>query len=89
MELEYREKQKTRWSHSATIDMQGDSPGGRSPREQFDDLRTAVELGTLVELTFKDGEAAYVYYVDVMNVQGVEETGADYTSEVSIVMVEG
>lgn len=88
LDLEFRTKKKPRWAHGVTLDMRDTSPDGRSPREQFADVRTVVENTTMVEMTFRDGDSSYVYYVDVAGAQGTEETASDFRAQMQLVLIE-
>lgn len=88
LDFEYRTKKKPRWAHALKLDMRDTSPDGRSPREQFADVRTAAESTTMVEFTFRDGDASYIYYVDVAAAQGTEETGHDFQAEMELLLTE-
>jgi len=89
--LETRQKKKPKWAHIVVLDITKDSPDGRSPRQQKTDLRTAEESLTLVEFICHDDSAAGAldrYFVDVNGVDGLEQTGNDFTGEVTLLLEE-
>lgn len=89
LDFEYQTRKKPRWAHSLRIDMRQTSPDGRSPRQQYADVRTVAESTTMVAFTFRDGDASYLYYVDAASAQGTEETGSDFKAEMNLVLTEG
>jgi len=61
----------------------------------FENLRSAVESGTLVEFTFRDRTAddagnsnPYNYYVKSRSAVGLEKTGNDWSGLVTLTLVE-
>lgn len=60
------------------VDCNEDSPDGRTPREQIDDLWTAVGTATLGTLSYRDDvNNTRSYLVRVLPRQGQENTGPD------------
>ena len=61
----------------------------------FENLRGAVESGTLVEFTFRNRDAddsgnsnPYNYYVKIRSAVGIERTGDDWSGMGTLTMVE-
>jgi hypothetical protein len=76
--LEWRRKIAVKWGFTVDIDHRSRIEG-RSPETQLDDLRTAIESGTLVELSYRDrDDNAENYYVDIIDAQIIEETGNQF-----------
>lgn len=98
--LEWRKKIPAQWGHQVTLDlnrvgeMQGES-SGLTREALFDAIRSAVESNELVEFTFRNRDTndsgdvnPYNYYVDVTQAQGMERTGDDWASEITLTMIE-
>ena len=76
--FEYRKKQPAKWGFTVDIDHK-ERIEGRSPETQLDDLRTAIESNTLVELVYRDrDDNAENYFVDIVNAEFVEQTGNEF-----------
>ena len=89
LSLEWRRKIPARYGFEFAID-RSESYGGRTPKEMKADLITAVETGTQVEFTFVDDDGSTQnYYVDVTNMEDVEDTGHGETGQTRIAVVEG
>jgi hypothetical protein len=76
--FEYRKKQPAKWGFTVEVDHK-EHMEGRSPETQLDDLRTAIESNTLVELVYRDrDDNAENYFVDIVNAEFVEQTGNEF-----------
>jgi hypothetical protein len=76
--LEWRRKIPVKWGFSIDIDHR-ERIEGRSPETQLNDLRTAIESGTLVELVYRSrDDNAENYYVDIITAEIIEETGNEF-----------
>jgi hypothetical protein len=88
LSLEWRRKIPARYGFEFAID-RSQSYGGRTPKEMKSNLITAVESDTLVEFTFVDDDGSTQnYYVDVTNMEDVEDTGHGETGQTRIAVVE-
>lgn len=83
--LEFRKKLRPKWQHRVTIDLNQ----SESPEASFNTLRTAVESNTLVEFTFRNRDSLnFNYWVDVVGVAGLEDTGNDWDGLVTLDLAE-
>jgi hypothetical protein len=90
MALEYRKKLDVKYGWQFQVDM-SKGYGGRSVKELRDTLITAMETETLVEFVFRNNTASGNpdnFYVDVMDIGGLEETGFDETGLVTVKVAE-
>jgi len=86
--LEWRRKLVARYGFEFTLD-RSESYGGKTPKEMKADLITAIETGTQVEFTFVDDDGnTQNYYVDVTNMEDVEDTGHGEIGQTRIAVVE-
>jgi hypothetical protein len=83
--LSYRKKLPAKYVHQFEIDLNG-SYDGRSPAERRAALKTAIEVNTKVEFTFR--EDGVPLYVDVVQASGLEETGLSERGTSKVVCVE-
>jgi hypothetical protein len=88
LSLEWRRKIPARYGFEFAID-RSESYGGRTPKEMKADLITAIETAAQVEFTFVDDDGSTQnYYVDVTNMEDVEDTGHGETGQTRIAVVE-
>jgi len=86
--LEWRRKIPAKWAFTIDIDHR-ENIENRTPETQLDDLRTAIESSTLVELSYRDREDnAENYYVDILNAEIIEETGNEFEGVTRLTAVE-
>lgn len=86
--LTYRKKLPAKYVHVVEVDLTGDY-NGRSPKEQRAALTTAIETKTKVEFTFRDDSGlTRNYYVDVVQGEGLEETGLSERGTARLTLVE-
>lgn len=75
LSLEWRRKIPAKWRHSFEVDLNGDYKGN-SPSQLRAALLSAVESSTMVEFVFRDDDGNdRNFYVDVVQAEGIEETG--------------
>jgi len=88
LSLEWRRKIPAKYGFEFTVD-RSDSYGGKTPKEMKTDIITAIETGTQVEFTFVDDDGnTQNYYVDVTNMEDVEDTGHGEIGQTRIAVVE-
>jgi hypothetical protein len=88
LSLEWRRKIPARYGFEFAID-RSQSYGGRTPKEMKSHLITAVENSAQVEFTFVDDDGSTQnYYVDVTNMEDVEDTGHGEIGQTRIAVVE-
>jgi hypothetical protein len=88
LSLEWRRKLVARYGFEFTLD-RSDSYGGKTPKEMKANLITAIETGTQVEFTFVDDDGnTQNYYVDVTNMEDVEDTGHGEIGQTRIAVIE-
>ena len=95
MEFHFMKTLPTRYAFTTTVDLRQAEHAGKSREEMFENLRSAVESGTLVEFTFRDRAAddagnsnPYNYYVKSRSAVGLEKTGNDWSGLVTLTLVE-
>ena len=95
MEFHFMKTLPTRYAFVTTVDLRQNEYAGKSREEMFENLRGAVESGTLVEFTFRNRDAddagnsnPYNYYVKIRSAVGIERTGDDWSGMGTITMVE-
>ena len=88
LSLEWRRKIPAKYGFEFTVD-RSENYGGKTPKEMKADLITAIETGTQVEFTFVDDDGnTQNYYVDVTNMEDVEDTGHGEIGQTRIAVVE-
>lgn len=71
----FRKKLPVKWGFMCELDLNGNYKD-RTPDQLRDALNTAIESATLVEFTYRDDTGnTRNFYVDVLNVTGIEMTG--------------
>ena len=95
VEFHFMKTLPTRYAFTTTVDLRQAEHAGKSREEMFENLRSAVESGTLVEFTFRDRTAddagnsnPYNYYVKSRSAVGIEKTGNDWSGLVTLTLVE-
>ena len=86
--LEWRRKIPAKYGFEFTVD-RSENYGGKTPKEMKTDIITAIETSTQVEFTFVDDDGnTQNYYVDVTNMEDVEDTGHGEIGQTRIAVVE-
>jgi len=86
--LEWRRKIPAKYGFEFTLD-RSESYGGKTPKEMKTDIITAIETSAQVEFTFVDDDGSTQnYYVDVTNMEDVEDTGHGEIGQTRIAVVE-
>jgi hypothetical protein len=88
--LEFRKKLPSRWGWAVELDISQEYKGN-TPDQQRTAIITAAESATLVQFTHRDAQNAdsiVPTYVDVQNVEGLEQTGQDFRGRVRLMLVE-
>lgn len=87
--LKFLKKLPSRWHHQVTLDISGYN--NQSARQQWTNLRTAIDNGTLVEFTYGDDSAstsAERFWVQVRVPETEEEGGLEYGGKATLILVE-
>ena len=90
----YRRKLPAKYEFEATLDLLKDY-GDNTVKQQRTALRTALESGVMVEMSYRNdagtdyGATDRRYYVDVVSATNLEETGENEVGESQVMMVEG
>jgi len=88
LSLEWRRKIPARYGFEFTLD-RSQGYGGRTPKEMKADIITAIETSAQVEFTFVDDDGSTQnYYVDVTNMEDVEDTGHGEIGQTRLAVVE-
>ena len=88
LSLEWRRKIPAKYGFEFIID-RSESYNNKTPKKMKADLITAIESSELVEFTFVDDDGnTQNYFVDVTNVEDVEETGRGEIGQTRIAVVE-
>ncbi len=86
--LEWRRKIPAKYGFEFTLD-RSENYGGKTPKEMKTDIITAIETSAQVEFTFVDDDGnTQNYYVDVTNMEDVEDTGHGEIGQTRIAVVE-
>ena len=86
--LVYRKKLPVKTTHEFVLDLTGEYKG-RSPKEMRADLVTAASATTKVQLTYREDTGnTRNWFVDLVSVKGLEQSGYEEKGEVSCVAVE-
>ena len=86
--LEWRRKIPAKYGFEFTLD-RSENYGGKTPKEMKTDIITAIETSDQVEFTFVDDDGdTQNYYVDVTNMEDVEDTGHGEIGQTRIAVVE-
>lgn len=84
----YRKKLTNRWGHQFTIQLDKQYKGSTA-RQLRDLLATAVASAPLIEFTFRDdADNTENFYVDILNIETIEEEGHDYTGQYLVTVAE-
>jgi len=88
IELEYRKKVPATFGWNLELDL-AKHYKGRSAKEQRANLLSAVQSNSLVPYTFRDDDGnTRNYYVDVIQLTGLEQTGHDETGTTRVVLAQ-
>ena len=94
IDLEWRKKLPALWGHQVTVDMSRPY-GGRTLEQMFENLRIASENNVKSRFTFRNRTAddagntnPWVYYVDVVGYQALENTGNVWTGDFRLTLAE-
>ena len=89
LSLEYRKKMNTLYGFEFDVDISRPYKDSESVQQMRANLVAAVENATKVEFTYReDTSNTRNYYVDVVNVSAVEETGTDESGTMRIAVSE-
>lgn len=89
LSLEYRKKMNTLYGFEFDVDVSRPYKDSESVQQMRANLVAAVESATKVEFTYReDTGGTRNYYVDVVNVSSVEETGLDESGVVRVAVSE-
>lgn len=84
----FRKKLPARWGHSFSANLIKEYKG-KSPAELRSNLITAIESTSLVEFTYRDDTGdTRNFYVDVISIKGLEQTGHDERGVVEVMVAE-
>lgn len=94
LDFYFDRKEDTRWGATVLVEVPPEGAFGRSAEQLFDNLVTAVESVSRVEVTWRNREAndggtanPYNYYMKIVQFTGVEETGQDFSGTYRLTMV--
>ena len=88
LSLEWRRKLVALYGFEFIVD-RSENYGGKTPKEMKTDIITAIETSAQVEFTFVDDDGSTQnYYVDVTNMEDVEDTGHGEIGQTRIAVVE-
>jgi hypothetical protein len=88
MTLEYRKKLPAKFRWVVEVDLQR-SYKGNSPKTQRANILSAIQSNTRVEFTFRDDTGnTRNYFVDVVPITDIEETGYSHKGATRIALVE-
>ena len=94
-EFHFMKTLPVRYGFVTTIDFRQGDYMGQSREEMFENLRSAVESGTLVEFTYRSRDAddagtsnPYNYYVKARSAVGLERTGEDWSGLATVTLIE-
>jgi len=94
IDFEWRKKLPALWGHQVTVDL-SKSYGGKTPEQMFESLRIASENNVQSRFTFRDRDAddagnsnPWVYYVDIIGFQALENTGNVWAGEFQLTLAE-
>jgi hypothetical protein len=88
--LKFKKFIPDRMTHIMTLDL-NEEVTGRSPREQWRDLRAALRKKELLEFTFRDNESLGSedrFFCHIKNFRADLDSGLDYRGEVNLELVE-
>lgn len=95
LEFYFLRKEEVRWGVSVRVVIPPQGYGGASARQMYDNLLTTAALGLQFEVTWRAAETnaagdanPYNYYMQVMPMQGDEQSGADFSGEHTVVLVQ-
>ena len=91
----FTRKEDPRWGVAVTLMIPPGGEFGQSAEQMYDNIVTAAGSGVMVQVTWRNravNEAGtvnpYNYYMDVVQMTGVEETGQDFSGEHQVVLVQ-
>jgi len=94
VDFEWRKKLPALWGHQCTVDLSS-SYDGKSKEQMFENLRATAEQNAMSRFTFRDRDSddagntnPYVYYVDVIGLQALENTGSEFASKFQLTLAE-
>jgi len=94
IDLEWRKKLPALWGHQVTVDL-SNGYNGQTREEMFENLRIAAENNVMSRFTFRDRDAddagnsnPWVYFVDVVAFDAIENTGNVWAGEYNLVLAE-
>ena len=87
IELRWREKLPVKYGWTVNIDAQRGYKG-KSPKQLFDALNTAIESNTLLTFTYRNNDTSRTYYVDAVSATGFDMTGLDERNQLQLQLVE-
>ena len=94
IDLEWRKKLPALWGHEVVIDLTKPY-GGSSSEQMFENLRTAIEANTRSSFSFRTRDAndagdsnPYLYYVDILGATGIEQSGNNFSGELTLFLAE-
>lgn len=94
IDFEWRKKLPALWGHQVTVDL-SNGYNGQTREEMFENLRIAAENNVLSRFTFRDRDAddagnsnPWVYFVDIIAFDAIENTGNVWTGEFNLVLAE-
>ena len=94
IDFEWRKKLPALWGHQMVIDM-SEPYAGKSREQMFENIRIATENNIRSRFTFRDRGAddagnanPWVYYVDVVGFQGMENTGNIWSGQFELTVAE-
>lgn len=80
LSLSYRKRIRVLYGVEATLDL-SEEANGINPKDQMTNLRSAVNNGTLVEVTWRDDTGdTQNYYMDFIDLRSLERSGRDHKS---------
>ena len=87
MELRWREKLPIKYGWTVNINAQ-ETYKGKTPKQLFDAVNTAIESNTLISFTYRNNDSARTYYVDAVAATGIDFTGLDERNQLQLQLVE-
>jgi hypothetical protein len=94
IDFEWRKKLPALWGHQVTVDM-SQGHGGKTLEQMFENMRIAAENNVLSRFTFRNRTAddagntdPWVYFVDVVGFNAMENTGNVWSGEFELILAE-
>tara|TARA_B100000700_G_scaffold157985_1_gene175255 strand:- start:1767 stop:3650 length:1884 start_codon:yes stop_codon:yes gene_type:complete len=86
--FEYRKKLETKFGWQVNVNM-NKTYKGKTPKALRSNVLSAIDSNTLLEFTFRDDSGGTRnYYVDIINAQGLENTGYDERGSTQLLLQE-